>query len=722
MKLAISHRSTRIAWAMLPGILLLLSCHRAEAQYIKRWLDVGSYQHWYSEAGANSEDQLGSQWPAIFGDKATLHHSDAIWVSVDNWTDEQGKTWPHKIAHKGPRVMGFGELWAHGMTMSSRFEDPEVYVDNQLTFGQPATVDEVVVDMKADRMLEHTVNFLNGITMTRRILAFSNEYHDNYHVLEYTFQNTGNIDGDEEAEFPDRTLEGVYFFFSKRWGTSREASGMLGNGAKWGRENMFDAVWPGKPNMPDPNIDFRAQYGWLGDDPDFNLWDDIGAPALRNGSNSDRADTLGRLVGWQFHGTVVLHADGAAHAPDVSLEDDPAQPRTMVWYSSDDDVLDYGQTAFNEQQQQAEWELISGKLFEGNPRPVPTHAEVIVPNRDYAHPPAESNPQLDTPGGHKQGMGFGPYTMEPGQVVRIVIARGASGLSIDAAVQIGQAYKRLWRAGNDYGDIEYDANGDGVIDPQKEVMDKNEWVMTGRDSLFQTFRRAIANYKSGYEIPKPPLPPRRFQVHSGVDAITLEWEPYPGEMPQAWEIWRTQNTHEGAIENGRRYELVYTAGPNETSYEDTEVSRGVSYYYYIQAVGEINTDPTGLTPTGVPLKSNRYYMQTYDPAILKREPGSGLEAARVVPNPYNLTSAENVRWPDQQDKIGFLNIPGDATIQIYTERGQLIETIRHTDGSGDAYWDLTTSANQLVVSGLYLAVIKDNQSGDHVVRKFVIIR
>ena len=707
--------------SLLLGVFLFGLSHDAEAQYIKRWLDIGSYQHWYSEAGANSEDQLGSQWPAIFGFKATLHHSDAIWVSVDNWTDEQGKEWPHKIAHKGPRVMGFGELWTQGMTMTAQFEDPEVLVDDALTFGQPATVDEVDNSLNADRVLEHTVNFLNGITMTRRILAFSNEYHDNYHVLEYTFENTGNIDGDEEAEFPDRTLEGVYFFLSKRWGTSREASGMLGNGAKWGRENMFDAVWPGKENMTDADIDFRAQLGWLGDDPDFNLWEDIGAPALRRGNNSDPADTLGRLVGWQFQGTVVLHADGEAHAPDVELEDDPAQPRTMVWYSSDDDVLDYGQTAFNEQQQQAEWELISGKLYGGVPRPIPTHAEVIVPDGDYAHPPRDSNPQLDTPGGHKQGMGFGPYTMEPGEVVRVVIARGAAGLSIDATVQIGRAYQRLWQQGNDFGDIEYDANGNGTIESD-ERMDKNEWVMTGRDSLLLTFRRALANYNAGYAIPQPPRPPQTFQVQSGVDAITLNWTPYSGETPQAWEIWRTQNTHEGAIEADRQYELVYTAQPNETSYQDTEVLRGVSYYYYLQAVGDVNTDPTGLTPTGVPLKSNRYYMQTYDPAILKRPPEEALSSIRVVPNPYNLASDQDVRWPDQQDKLGFLNVPGNATIKIYTERGDLIDTIEHTDGSGDAYWNLTTRANQLVASGLYLSIIRDNDTGEQIIRKFVIIR
>ncbi|NIW43694.1 MAG: hypothetical protein GWN14_02525, partial [candidate division Zixibacteria bacterium] len=69
--------------------------------------------------------------------------------------------------------------------------------------------------------------------------------------------------------------------------------------------------------------------------------------------------------------------------------------------------------------------------------------------------------------------------------------------------------------------------------------------------------------------------------------------------------------------------------------------------------------------------------------------------SRVVPNPYNLGSDKNVRWPGQQDRLGFLDIPGQCTIEIYTELGELVQEIDHTDGSGDAYWNLTTKANQV---------------------------
>ena len=95
---------------------------------------------------------------------------------------------------------------------------------------------------------------------------------------------------------------------------------------------------------------------------------------------------------------------------------------------------------------------------------------------------------------------------------------------------------------------------------------------------------------------------------------------------------------------------------------------------------------------------------------------------RVVPNPLNLRSNRELRWPDQNDRLGFLNVPGQATIRIYTELGELVDTIEHTDGSGDAYWNHTTSAGQLVASGLYIAVITDEETGEQAMRKFVIIR
>jgi len=97
---------------------------------------------------------------------------------------------------------------------------------------------------------------------------------------------------------------------------------------------------------------------------------------------------------------------------------------------------------------------------------------------------------------------------------------------------------------------------------------------------------------------------------------------------------------------------------------------------------------------------------------------------RVVPNPYIINSDESVRFPGtiDEDKIAFYNIPGECTIRIYTELGELIYTIEHTNGSGDAYWNSVTSSSQFVVSGIYIAVVTNNQNGENHIAKFAIIR
>ena len=81
-----------------------------------------------------------------------------------------------------------------------------------------------------------------------------------------------------------------------------------------------------------------------------------------------------------------------------------------------------------------------------------------------------------------------------------------------------------------------------------------------------------------------------------------------------------------------------------------------------------------------------------------------------------------IRDSSERDKLGFLDVPGNCTIKIFTQLGELVETIEHNDGSGDEYWDQTTSSRQVVASGLYIAHITDNDSGETAERKFVIIR
>ena len=110
-----------------------------------------------------------------------------------------------------------------------------------------------------------------------------------------------------------------------------------------------------------------------------------------------------------------------------------------------------------------------------------------------------------------------------------------------------------------------------------------------------------------------------------------------------------------------------------------------------------------------------------------------LSEIRIVPNPFNI-KARNIQFgttdPTTRDRIAFYNLPPECKIRIYTETGDLIETIDHTNGSGDEYWHSVTSSKQIVVSGLYIAyfeVTRDSDDGQYkkgesIYKKFIIIR
>lgn len=673
------------------SLLLLVSGSRLQAQYEVKWLAVGSLHNWYSEIGSEVEhgfqpvQQYGMVWPAIY-QYQDMQAAKGIWIGCKNFTDDKGTVYPYRVVHVGPRVLGSGEFFPTRFEMISKNTPPLVFVDGLPTFQKNIDNDDVNPALKADRMIINVTHNLVGITTTRRIYQFSQQFHDNYIISEYVFKNTGNIDEDADIELPNKTLEDVYFFFQFRWAVSRETRYLIGNATGWGINLMLDARGDGVKADP-ANENFRAQFGWHGYYPPFTKYDNLGAPIWDPSGSAgyiSAADTVGRLGSAQFIGVVTLHADRSAQDP----TDDQAQPATTTYMSSD-----APETSQNDPYNVAKMQSEYGWMTMGHMSP--RHADKVEPSGNFAEP--KGDPALGTPGGFSACNGYGPYTLAPGDSIRIVFAEAAAGLSRDKCIEIGRQFKR------------------GSIDAKT----KNQWVLTSRDSLFQTFRRALANFTSGYNIPQPPLPPKIFNVNGGGDRISLSWDVYENNDPnlKGFEIYRAIGQYDST------YKLIYTAGANERSFNDTNLERGPSYYYYIVSVGqEIPADPALNIPASV-LRSNRFYTQTYDPTNLKRPAGTEMDKIRIVPNPYNISAdPNNLLFPNEPNKLAFFNIPGECTIRIYSELGELVKEIEHTDGTGDAYWNCTTSSNQIVVSGIYIAAITDKKTGKTEVVKFVIIR
>jgi hypothetical protein len=159
---------------------------------------------------------------------------------------------------------------------------------------------------------------------------------------------------------------------------------------------------------------------------------------------------------------------------------------------------------------------------------------------------------------------------------------------------------------------------DGTINTKA----KNDSVMLGRGRFLETMRRAIANFNSGFNIPKPPYPPATFNVRGGGDRIALTWDPNPKESSNGFVGYKV---YRATARPDSTFRLIYQCGGTRPSdpnvkydatktyaFNDVSATRGVSYYYYISSFRDaIPADPATRTPAGA-LESSLFYTKTYD--------------------------------------------------------------------------------------------------------------
>ena len=79
-----------------------------------------------------------------------------------------------------------------------------------------------------------------------------------------------------------------------------------------------------------------------------------------------------------------------------------------------------------------------------------------------------------------------------------------------------------------------------------------------------------------------------------------------------------------------------------------------------------------------------------------------LSKIKVVPDPYIAQYSAMVEMAEGESALEFQNIPTECTIRIYTLSGDLVQTLKHTSGTGSERWNLLTSSRQQIASGIYI--------------------
>jgi hypothetical protein len=182
------------------------------------------------------------------------------------------------------------------------------------------------------------------------------------------------------------------------------------------------------------------------------------------------------------------------------------------------------------------------------------------------------------------------------------------------------------------------------------------------------------------------------------------------------------------------YEKVFSCGTDDlvNGFDDRTAQRGFDYYYYVASRDDGASNDAF---PGTPMASSKFYTLTSEPAFL-RKPAvrSTMDSIRVVPNPFHAGASTLQFGGTTPDRIAFFGLPPECVIKIYTERGDLVDTIVHDDGTADELWDSLTEFRQVVVSGVYIALFEATRDvpgpdggllirkGERKIRKFFVLR
>lgn len=611
-----------------------------------------------------------------------------IWIGTANWTDKLSvfhTTYVSEGGLENDEASNF--LTPISIKKRVRNRLPNVTVNNSLEerFLDTRSASSKSSSIIADERIESQYATNTGVNVHMFSYALANQNHNSYIIREYTFTNDGNTDNDAGTiELPDQNLTDVYFGFQFLLIPGGDRGDPIVD------QNDDWAVYIGNQ----PGDELRGLYYVYDGDADDNhaAWNDIGDPE----------ETTGEFLSTQYPGFGVLHAD-TSPADDT---DDRSQPSTV------DIVPRRIMKSYTKGNTENELylELSSGVQSQGTVGEAATAYDVLVQEPIML-------------------MSFGPYNINFGESITIVLYEAVGAISQKIAIEAGAEWLN--------GTLDFDGK---TGDEAKDAL-----IATGLDSLIQHAKNAEYAWEIGLEnLPTPPPAPDDFNIIPGPGKIELEWGSVADEEDwqtdaldfSGYRIYRAEGTYTNA------YQLIATFDGDTTHYTDRDTERGKKYYYSVTAFDDGSQNTTGVNP-GESLESSRYYNRNY---AVGGSPFLGalptLDSVYVVPNPYHLQGLayggsvieDYSDVPRLEDKLGFVGLPAKAIIRIFSMHGDLLATLHHPNPdnpnsvpeSADEEWFQITDYWQTIRSGVYVYYVEgwdlDGKSVGATKGKFVVIR
>ncbi|MBL7068183.1 MAG: DUF1565 domain-containing protein, partial [Candidatus Marinimicrobia bacterium] len=605
-------------------LFLLLDIIQAQVDPdLERYVRIGELQSLFSSYGAerawNNSYYEGLIWPSLYPmqDNAVI---ERLWIACKDFTDNNSVNYPYYGIYFSKGYVDMS-LFPVELKQIARSHLPDVYVNGiKRQTDEDEQVDEYDPNLLADRVIINVVNTSLGLTMTRKIYAFSHPNHDDYFIKEYTFQNTGNTDYDAEIERTE-TLQDVRIGKLPRYSTSREGAANSDNQQMWGKHS-----WISKrgENYTDHALDaivddytiadwIRCGFSWAGQSEYYN-YDIIGAPIINDFENA-------RLSAPQFAGIAVLHVDKSS----TDSHDDPQQPAILGWHAGDTYPYVGNLNPSDSLSMHQLWDFLAGTPYSaasrgGSDRMDESNLASITDRVDPYTVHGDG-------GGTGIWIGYGPFNLVHGESVTIVEVDGVNGLNREKCIEIGKKWLEAWQKPYQIYTFELPDGStitgkynDGVGNAADVY--KNYWFYTGMDSILLTFSRAKRNYDSGFAIPDAPQPPMTFEVLSDTNSIILKWD-NSAELYSDFAGYRIYRRTKNYKFTYNPFELIFECGQG-TDYPtvvhefiDLTVENGIDYLYSITAFDNGNSNNSRRIESNIHATMPDSWIQTGEPVILQ---------------------------------------------------------------------------------------------------------
>jgi hypothetical protein len=567
-------------------------------------------------------------YPADFNDDDHSNTGGKISFMSRNWTDR------NKIYYETAYEK---DLFALSSKKYLKYAPSQISVDGVNATQVINTITSVNSEIISDQIVEQTLASSMGIKIISRTYGFSHPNYQDFAITHYMLINSGEADQFPGVDIPNQKLNDLYFIM-ERWNS-------------WPHQHLPERYHPGTSSHYMDYYGDEAQdslkifYGWDGDDPDNGPYEDEGNPAY--------GSTMEFLTPY-YSGVGLIHADNS-----TTDRSNNEQKVTSVLRGANYQLTNWSNT-----------ELFTYLTTPGNfPNP-------INPDLPGMNPKTEQQPRVY--------MSIGPYNLEYGDTVNVVIFYGVGARNTEECREWGIKYKN------------------GEINDQQ----KNQFLRWGKADLFNKMSRAKKLWKNNLQIPgglNPPAP-SSITVASGPGYIELNWNSVP--KASSYNIYRAVGVKDSVI-----YPMVVN---NLTSnyYKDEDVNRGFDYYYNITAV-----DANGV-------ESSKYWARTSRKSAVPRtaQGDDNLSEVRVVPNPFIYDKTGKGNYPGQKDKLLFAGLPGPCKIRIYSVSGDVVDEIDHDSIEGTHEWFQVSKYNQFISSGVYIYHVESKEGKGSTIGKFIIIR